>query len=146
MENSYLIDTNILVYAYNENVEYHKKSLKIVEDMLNRQMNAVIADKTLFEFFAIITDPKRVEKPVTIKEACEIIDFLVNSKIKIVYTTQSIVTKTLELVKRYSIKRQDIFDAVLVALMIQNKISTVITANEKHFKDFEEIKVLNPFL
>jgi rRNA-processing protein FCF1 len=45
MENSYLIDTNILVYAYNENVEYHKKSLKIVEDMLNRQMNAVMADK-----------------------------------------------------------------------------------------------------
>ena len=45
-----------------------------------------------------------------------------------------------------TISRQDIFDVILVALMIQNKISTIITANEKHFKDFKEIIVLNPFL
>jgi hypothetical protein len=49
-------------------------------------------------------------------------------RIKILYTTQSIVTKSLELVKKYSISRQDIFDVILVALMIQNKISTIITA------------------
>ena len=56
METTYLIDTNILIYAFNENSEFHMKSLDIVEKALNKELNAVISDKNLYEFFAIITD------------------------------------------------------------------------------------------
>ena len=38
MENTYLIDTNILVYAYNEDSEFHEKSLKILENALNKNL------------------------------------------------------------------------------------------------------------
>lgn len=58
METTYLIDTNILVYAYNEDVEFHEEALKILENALNKNIHAAIADKSLFEFFAIITDKK----------------------------------------------------------------------------------------
>lgn len=146
MEITYLIDTNILVYAYNEDVEFHKKALKILEDALNNRINAVITDKSLLEFFAIITDKRRVENPVTINEAIEIINLLVDSNIKILYSSPHIVTKTFELAGKYNIKKQEIFDLNLVAFIIQNKIDTIITANDRHFKNIKEIKVLNPFI
>jgi len=146
METTYLIDTNILVYAYNEDVEFHEEALKILENALNNKINAAIADKSLFEFFAIITDKKRVENPITVDETIEIIDFLVDSNIKIIYSSPFSFLKTLELTKKYQVKRQDIFDINLISLMIQNKIDTIITADDKHFKNIKEIKVFNPFM
>jgi predicted nucleic acid-binding protein len=145
MATTYLIDTNILVYAYNEDVEFHEEALEIIEDALNKNINAVIADKNLFEFFAIITDDRRVENPITIEEAIEIINLLINSNIKILYSSPFVLSKILELTKKYKIKKQEIFDISLIALMIQNKIDTIITANERHFKNIKEISVLNPF-
>jgi predicted nucleic acid-binding protein len=35
METTYLIDTYILVYAYNEDVEFHEEALRILENALN---------------------------------------------------------------------------------------------------------------
>ena len=145
MVTTYLIDTNILVYAYNEDVEFHEEALKIIEDALNKNINAVIADKNLFEFFAIITDDRRVENPITIEEAIEIINLLINSNIKILYSSPFVLSKILELAEKYKIKKQEIFDIGLIALMIENKIDTIITANERHFKNIKEISVLNPF-
>lgn len=145
METTYLIDTNILVYAYNEDVDFHEEALRILENALNKNIDAAIADKNLFEFFAVITDKRRIENPVSTNEAIEIIDFLVNSNIKIVYSSPFTFLKTLELTNKYKIRKQDIFDINLVALMIQNKIGIIITANDKHFKKIKEINVLNPF-
>lgn len=145
MATTYLIDTNILVYAYNEDSNFHEKALKLLENALNKNIYAVIADKNLFEFFAVITDSRRVENPITIDEAIEIINFLVDSNIKIIYSSSFVFLKTIELVRRYKIKRQEIFDINLVSLMIQNKIDTIITANDRHFKKIKEIKVFNPF-
>jgi predicted nucleic acid-binding protein len=145
METTYLIDTNILVYAYNEDSEFHEEALRILENALNKNINAAIADKNLFEFFAIITDKRRIENPISTDEAIDIINFLVDSNITIIYSSPFGFLKTLELAGKYKIKRQEIFDTNLVALMIQNKIDTIITANEKHFKNIKEINVLNPF-
>jgi predicted nucleic acid-binding protein len=49
MATTYLIDTNILVYAYNEDVEFHEKALKIIEDALNKNINAVTANERHFK-------------------------------------------------------------------------------------------------
>ena len=34
---------------------------------------------------------------------------------------------------------------VYLSFLIQNKIDTIITADDKHFKNVKEIKVFNPF-
>ena len=36
METTYLIDTNILVYAYNEDVAFHEEALRILENALKK--------------------------------------------------------------------------------------------------------------
>ncbi len=145
MATTYLIDTNILVYACNEDTGFHREALKIIEEALDNKLDAAVADKNIFEFFAIITDGRRVTNPVSPGEAIEIIRLLLDSNIKIIYSSPLSFSKTLELVKKYNIKTQDIFDINLVGLMIQNNIRKIITANEKHFKDIQEIELINPF-
>ncbi|UCH95185.1 MAG: hypothetical protein JSV88_33755 [Candidatus Aminicenantes bacterium] len=68
-----------------------------------------------------------------------------DSNIKIIYSSPFSFLKTLEFIRKYKIKKQEIFDINLVALMIQNKIDTIITADDKHFKNIKEINILNPF-
>jgi predicted nucleic acid-binding protein len=144
MKNIYLIDTNIIVYAFNLSSEFHFECLKILENSLNGKLDAVIADKTLYEFYAVLTDERRVENPVSITEVKSIINILMNSKIEILYSNSDSLRRTLELTEKYGIRKQDVFDFVLVGIMLQNKIENIITLNDKHFKIIEEIKVTNP--
>lgn len=143
MTTTFLIDTNILVYAYNSSSKFHEISLDIIEKALNNEIEAVVADKNLFEFYAIITDKKRVELPISTAEACNVIDYLINSPLKIIFSTPFTLLKTFELIKHYKIRKQDIFDIILVAMMIENNIKNIITSNEKHFKNIKEITTIN---
>jgi predicted nucleic acid-binding protein len=146
MKNTYLIDTNIIVYAFNVDSKYHEKSLKIIEDSLNGIIDASIAEKTLYEFFAVVTDERRVEFPLSINEAKKIINVVLSSKIKILYSNNKSLNKSLDIAEKYLIKKQDIFDLVLVGIMIENEIENIITVNDKHFKIIDEINVINPFI
>lgn len=145
MATTYLIDTYILVYAYNKDSELHTKSLSILQDALDGKITAYLADKNLYEFYAIITDIKRVEKPVTTEDAIKVIELLMNSKIEILYTTFKTLTILTEILRKFKIIEQKIFDYVLVALVIENNINTILTRNEKDFENIKEINVLNPF-
>ena len=143
--NTYLIDTNIIVYAYNLDSDPHKEAFNILQDALNNKMRAFIADKSLYEFYAIITDPKRVEKPVSAKEAIQAINFIKSSHIKIIMPTLNSMNILIELLEKYNIEKQRIFDIVLAAMAIDNHIETILTRNDKDFSMLAEINVINPF-
>lgn len=143
--NTYLIDTNIIIYAYNQDAELHKQALSILQDALNNEMSAFIADKSLYEFYAIITDPKRVEKPVTAVEAIEVMNFIKSSNIKIILPTLNSIDILTGLLENYNIKKQRIFDIVLAAMAIDNNIDTILTRNDKDFAMIKEINAINPF-
>lgn len=145
MMNTYLIDTNILVYAYNIDSELHQKSLNILQDALDWKTKVFIADKNLYEFYAIITDSRRVEKPVPIQEANDVVNFLKNSNIQIIFPTPKTIDILLPLLKNYKVKKQQIFDFILAAMIIENNIDTIITRNDKDFNKIKEINVFNPF-
>jgi predicted nucleic acid-binding protein len=143
--NTYLLDTNILVYGYNKDSDLHIQASTIIQDALDHDIDAFIADKTLFEFYAIITDPSRVEKPVSINSAIEVIKFIMNSKIKILLPTQNTLQILTELLQKYRIKKQGIFDLIIASLAIENKVNAILTRNVKDFSKIEEINVINPF-
>jgi len=144
MESTYLIDTNVLIYAYNLDSPYHVKCREIVENCMNGYVSSYIADKNLYEFMAVVTDKRRIEKPVGIEEVSEVIDSIENSQIDIIYSSHFSLLKTLELVKKYDIKRQDIFDFVLVGIMLDHNINKIFTLNEEDFSMIEEINIVNP--
>src|SRR3989338_6577693 len=70
-----LIDTNILVYANNEDSQFHIPCKVLVEKAISIQIRASIAIQNLIELYAVITDKRRVEHPLSPLKAKELIDF-----------------------------------------------------------------------
>lgn len=61
-----------------------------------------------------------------------------------IYPGTEIIEKTLELLKRYKITKQEIFDLQLVATMLSNNITRLYSYNQADFSKFKEIVVLTP--
>ncbi len=141
----YLIDSNILVYAANEDSPHQKLASGIMDKATTGKINACLAYQTLYEFYAIITDPKRVESPILPKEAQETIRlYMMASNVKKIFSQKTNLQNTLSLLKKYETSKQNIFDLVLIATMMDNGVEGIYTANEAHFKQFEFLEVINP--
>lgn len=140
-----MIDTNILVYANNKDSEFHGICKSIVEKAVNGEVNAVVSIQNLIELYAVITDKKRVEHPLSATKAKELIDFYRNSNnLKVIVPTTQTIDTIARLIEKHSPRAQSIFDYMLAATMLDNGIHIICTANSAHFKHFESIKIFNP--
>ena len=76
-----LLDTNILVYAVNEDSEFHKTALK-PSKVLDGSIQAVYKPAEFNQFYSIITS-NRVQNPLPAKIAFDEIDkYIMNQRIK----------------------------------------------------------------
>ena len=135
-----LVDTNILIFAINEDSSKNKQAKEFLRD---NQEKLTVAHQNIIEAIKVLTQPKfsKPLKPILAIEAV----------LSIIDNCQIIVPKpgteyiALELIKRSKLTGNRIFDAYLTATAISNDIDTIATDNEKDFKRFLEITVYNPF-
>ncbi len=140
-----LVDTNVLVYAINENAKQHNASRKLVEAGLNGEISICFTPQVLSEFFATVTNPKQITKVLSRKNAIsEIEDYFLKGVGDLVFVQRNTIDKIIELLKKYPISAQDIFDLQLVATMLSNNVARLYTYNDKDFSFYSEIEVLNP--
>lgn len=139
-----LIDTNILVYANNEDSQFHSICKSIVGKAVNGKIKAAVAVQNLIELYAVITDKRRVEHPLAPTKAKELIEFYKGSNIKVIAPTSQTIDTVARLIEKHSPKSQSIFDYLLAATMLDNGVHGIYTANSEHFKHFDSIKVTNP--
>jgi predicted nucleic acid-binding protein len=144
MDNIALLDTNILVHAANEDSPYHADAKSVIERINSGELKACLSGQILAEFYATLTNPKKVRQPLSVKEGALAIEGYLESDILKLYPRRDTLKLTLELVRSYQVKGLDIFDAQIVATMVENKIKTIYTANEKDFRRYKEIEVINP--
>ena len=135
-----LVDTNILVYAVNTAASHHEDA----RDFLRREyQQVVIAHQNILESLRVLTHstfptPLSVNKTLKITE-----DF--SSTFRVISPKDETIFVFHELIQKYSCVSNTIFDAYLVATALTNGITTIATENERHFRIFKEITVLNPF-
>lgn len=140
-----LLDTNILLYAADDASPFHQKTITLRNKGLKGEIPLCICPQILSEFFAVITDPKRVGNPRTQKETMfEIEKYLSAKNILKIYPGSEIIEQTLILLKHYKVTKQEIFDLQLVATMIANNITHIYTYNHSDFSKFKEIEILSP--
>ncbi|HHE36998.1 MAG TPA: PIN domain-containing protein [Candidatus Cloacimonetes bacterium] len=135
-----LIDTNILVYAYDQIDERkHKISNEIVKKAW--EDGTLITLQNLCEFFIVIT--KKVEKPVSVKQAREIVEDILSSEEWIIIDrTEESQKKAMKLNQE---KRIHFWDALIIASMIEYGIKEIITENVSNFSKIKSIKPINPY-
>ena len=106
----------------------------------------MIANQNLLEFYSTITNSRLVSRPQTAQKAHRSCLAYLKSGFKIIYPKENDLQNTLYLAEKESISGRKIFDLYLIATMLSNNVDTIYTANEKDFKDFSEIKAINPFI
>jgi predicted nucleic acid-binding protein len=140
-----LLDTNVLVYAADKNSPFFESSRKLIESGFAGKIDLCISPQTISEFFAVITDSKRVDNPRTQEEALtEIKKYLQSKRIRKIYPGPETSNTMVDLLERYPVKKQEIFDLQLVATMLSNRVKRIFTFNREDFLKFADIEVMEP--
>lgn len=135
-----LIDTNILVHAYNTfDKEKHEKCKHIVESAFHGEAEFAISNQILAELFSVLT--KKIEKPLPPEEAGSIVSGIIDSTnwIKINYNHET-VKKAISSAKT---SKASIWDSIIIETALENGIKKIFTENIRDFKD-PRINAKNP--
>jgi predicted nucleic acid-binding protein len=134
-----LLDSNILVYAYDRSeAKKHGSAKELVKECW-LQNDAVLSVQNLVEFYSIIT--RKVEMPLAVDKAKQIVLDCIEGFEILKYDEKTVV----EAINSQAIYGIPFWDALIVATMQQNSLDTIITENEKDFKKISWLKVINPF-
>ncbi|MCL4425358.1 MAG: PIN domain-containing protein [Firmicutes bacterium] len=139
-----LIDTNVWVYAINVDAPQNGASRRFIETVVSTRHEGVIMPQILLEFYAIVTDKRRIALPLTSEQALE--------QMKVIRSLCRLVDaggKGLEnlshiMAGQPGLKGAKIFDAYLVAQMMVAGINRICTYNTHDFKVFKGITPLTP--
>jgi len=138
MTDEYLLDSNILIYAYDATEgKKHEIAKELVEDCFRGEPFAVSL-QNLAEFFKIIT--KTVARPISSGEAEEAIKIIIEFRnFRKLMLTEKTLIKAIELSSQ-----APFWDAMIAATMLENGIGHIYTENTKDFQ-IPGIKAINPF-
>ena len=138
----FLVDTNILVYAYDKSdIKKHLICSKIIEKCWNEDVKYTISIQNLVEFFSIVTS--KIKKPLDEITAKGIVDDIINFPNWIILNYN----KT-TIIRAINIKinnKTSFWDSLLIARMLENNVFNIYTENEKDFNKVNNINVVNPF-
>jgi predicted nucleic acid-binding protein len=141
-----VLDTNILVHAYNKTSPNQKEAAIIIKRAIQNKIEAFLTPQVLYEFFAVVTNPKRVEKPLAIKEAADLcIDLWECNEIEKLNPSGVAPIEVFKLAKNLKLCRAEIFDCSLAVTAKENDIDIIYTENVDDFKYYSFVKTLNPF-
>lgn len=138
-----LVDSNILLYAVDETSPFHSASKSWLETALNGSRRVALPWQTLLGFLRIATNPRALEKPLSIDEAWDFIeDWLETPCAWIPQPISGYGAILGRLVRDLRLSGNLIPDAALAALCIQHGLA--IVSADSDFARFGELTWINP--
>jgi len=141
------IDTNILVYLAVSDVPQHSKSRKAVDEFLSRseENRIAVTDDVLLEFVHVVTDPRRLRNPLRMAAALDWAEaFWSGRETAPLLPSPMTFTRTLELLRAQRLSRKRIRDTMLAAILEENGVVELLTANVADFAVFSFLKPIDP--
>ena len=134
-----LVDTNIIVYAYEiEESLRKKKALEILEKCWKNEAVLALSNQNLAEFSFVALKKLKLNAK-TIKDIVKDISNFESFR-KINYKRKTILS-AIDISEEY---KMSFWDSLIAATMIENGILNIYTENSKDFK-IPSLKVINPF-
>ncbi len=141
------IDTNILVYLVAADVPQHEKARRAVEGFIGKAPEnrlAVTAD-VLYEFVHVVTDPKRLARPLKMGTALDWAEAFWSGREALpLIPSPMTFTRTFELLRAYRLSRKRIRDTMLAAMLEENGVREIYTANLADFQAFPFLTPIDP--
>jgi predicted nucleic acid-binding protein len=134
-----LVDTNVLVYAYDRSEpEKQKRALGIL-DALAENENGALSVQVLSEFFNTIT--RKIAAPLSIADACERVSNYVAAWT--IFDLTAVVI--LEATRGVRDHQFSLWDAQIWAIARLNQIPLVLSEDFQDGANIEGVRFLNPF-
>ncbi len=143
VDNIFLIDTNILVYALDTtNPQKQKIAKELLEKCWKKEITYAISAQNLAEFFVVTVE--KIPNKMPLEQAEQIIrDISSFSHWKVLYYNAETIQKAIE---HYKKTKKHFWDALLVATMLENGITFLYTENIKDFEKVNGITAINPLI
>jgi predicted nucleic acid-binding protein len=139
------VDTNILVYALYQGVPNPAASRALLDQAKSPGAGLCIAPQSLAEFFAVVTNPKRVQPAKTVADALTAIeDIVALPGMSVLPVPVDLVDRWVQLIRQHPVTGAEVFNVQLVATMLANGVTTLYTFNVSDFQPFTQIQVLTP--
>ena len=142
-----LLDTNVPVNALFEQSEHFAASRSLLDRAKDQAAGFRLLPQNVAEFYAVVTNPKRVTAPKAATEALSAIRaFLALPGIALLPVPTDVISRLLTLLERRPVTRGKVHDIHLVASMLGNGVVRIYTYNRDDFTPFSELEVLTPSL
>ena len=130
------VDTNILIYCFDSSDTKKKNDAFLLIKKLISEKTLCFSNQILAEFAIVSTKKLKLDS----ETARKIIDDLFQAAHIYNYTEKTILS-ALDISKKDNIS---FWDALIVATMLENKITIIYTENTKDFLKCKQISVINP--
>jgi len=140
-----LLDTNILVHATTAASPRHAAAKEICRQAWQQELEACVALQNLCEWYAVVTDSRKVSPPLPVETASrELETYSASNSLRIIAPSADLLQRLPGLLRRAKRKGAHIFDVLLVATMLEHGVETIYTENTQDFSGFREIRAVNP--
>lgn len=135
----FLVDTNVLVYAYDpRDLKKQARAQELLQHLVSRSL-AVLSVQCLTEFFRTVcwrlpeplSPEEAIRQVILLAQACQVLDM-----------TTGVV---LEGCRASNVYQMALWDALIWASAKVNQIPAVLTEDADHDKVLEGVQFLNPF-
>ena len=139
------LDTNILLYAANEDAAEHAVCQKFLQDVVVAPADWVVADQVYFELYVALRNPKVMERPMSAAQASNNVSTLRNELgiMHCGYRTECW-EQAIHSLRADDFPFRRTHDAVLAATLLAHGVKTFYTRNTKDFLAVGFDKVVNP--
>ena len=139
------VDTNILLNAVRTYEKSHVVAKKTLDAMLSNKEAVAFTDIVIFEFIAQVTNQSDPSKALTTTQAiAQIENWLSAPNVQVIRNSPQSFNTFVKLCERTGRTGQEIYDAQIAAICIDNGVTEFIT-NDRGFEKFTELRIRNPF-
>jgi predicted nucleic acid-binding protein len=134
----WFVDTNVLVYASQIDSPWHAKAEGVLRDAEAAGAALWISGQILREYLATVTRPQQGRPAVPMTEAIERVRFFAQ-RFEMVDDGPEVRERLLSLLATYPVAGKQVHDANIVATMLANDVTRLLTFNIADFRRFAEL-------
>ena len=139
-----IIDTNLLIYAYNSDSPRHSQAAEWLEDLINSGVEIGFAEVVMIGFIRIMTQRRIVSRPLLPTQAIALVQsWLAIPNARLLLATPESFANSLALIDTVGVAGNLCTDAQIAGLA--QLYRATVASVDTDFLRFTGLKVLNPF-
>ena len=140
------VDTDVLVHWAMEGAPRHRAVRRLFRQEVERRGGTLgLTPQVVQEFLHVVTDPRRFDNPLSMEQACELVEALWDAQeVETILPAAGVVPRTIDLLIRLKLGRKRILDTALAATLEIAGVRRLATLNRGDFEVFPFLELVSP--